>query len=266
MLSEDHGFWIDFRSSYRIRMVLVEAGRRLAAAGAIVDADDVFHLGSGEVRDALADGGDQQALVAGRKADLERNSAVRPPMLLGTDYGPPPPSPLSNALGKFFGTPVAPAEAEGSLNGHPGSPGKMQGTARVVRSLAEAAKLGEGDVLVCTTIIESGLDIPNVNTLILDRADRFGLAQLYQLRGRVGRSNLDSFCILLHKDIIGDNAKKRINKMIETNDGFLISEEDLKIRGAGEILGKKQSGLPSFKIAELSFDSCLLYTSDAADE
>ena len=151
VLSEDHGFWIDFRSSYRIRMVLVEAGRRLAAAGAIVDADDVFHLGSGEVRDALADGGDQQALVAGRKADLERNSAVRPPMLLGTDYGPPPPSPLSNALGKFFGTSVAPAEAEGSLNGHPGSPGKMQGTARVVRSLAEAAKLGKGDVLVTGT-------------------------------------------------------------------------------------------------------------------
>ena len=89
VLSEDHGFWIDFRSSYRIRMVLVEAGRRLAAAGAIVDADDVFHLGSGEVRDALADGGDQQALVAGRKADLECNSAVRPPMLFGTDYGPP---------------------------------------------------------------------------------------------------------------------------------------------------------------------------------
>ena len=113
-------------------------------------------------------------------------------------------------------------------------------------------------ILVTTTVIEVGIDIKSATTIIIEHAERFGLAQLHQLRGRVGRSNLDSFCILLHKEIIGDNAKKRINKMIETNDGFIISEEDLKIRGAGEILGKKQSGLPSFKIAELSFDSDLL--------
>ena len=113
-------------------------------------------------------------------------------------------------------------------------------------------------ILVATTVIEVGIDIKSATTIIIEHAERFGLAQLHQLRGRVGRSNLDSFCILLHKEIIGDNAKKRINKMIETNDGFLIAEEDLKIRGAGEILGKKQSGLPSFKIAELSFDSDLL--------
>ena len=113
-------------------------------------------------------------------------------------------------------------------------------------------------ILVATTVIEVGIDIKSATTIIIEHAERFGLAQLHQLRGRVGRSNLDSFCILLHKEIIGDNAKKRINKMIETNDGFLISEEDLKIRGAGEILGKKQSGLPSFKIAELSFDRDLL--------
>ena len=113
-------------------------------------------------------------------------------------------------------------------------------------------------ILVTTTVIEVGIDIKSATTIIIEHAERFGLAQLHQLRGRVGRSNLDSFCILLHKEIIGDNAKKRINKMIETNDGFLIAEEDLKIRGAGEILGKKQSGLPSFKIAELSFDSDLL--------
>ena len=113
-------------------------------------------------------------------------------------------------------------------------------------------------ILVATTVIEVGIDIKSATTIIIEHAERFGLAQLHQLRGRVGRSNLDAFCILLHKEIIGNNAKKRINKMIETNDGFLISEEDLKIRGAGEILGKKQSGLPSFKIAELSFDSDLL--------
>ena len=113
-------------------------------------------------------------------------------------------------------------------------------------------------ILVATTVIEVGIDIKSATTIIIEHAERFGLAQLHQLRGRVGRSNLDSFCILLHKEIIGDNAKKRIYKMIETNDGFSIAEEDLKIRGAGEILGKKQSGLPSFKIAELSFDSDLL--------
>jgi len=113
-------------------------------------------------------------------------------------------------------------------------------------------------ILVATTVIEVGIDIKSATTIIIEHAERFGLAQLHQLRGRVGRSNLDSFCILLHKEILGDNAKKRINKMIETNDGFTIAEEDLKIRGEGEILGKKQSGLPSFKIAELSIDSDLL--------
>lgn len=81
---------------------------------------------------------------------------------------------------------------------------------------------------------------------------------MHQLRGRVGRNNLQSSCILLHKDKLGENAIRRINKMKETNNGFDIAEEDLKIRGAGEILGRKQSGMPSFKLADLSFDSDLL--------
>ena len=113
-------------------------------------------------------------------------------------------------------------------------------------------------ILVATTVIEVGIDIKSATTIVIEHAERFGLAQLHQLRGRVGRSDLDSFCILIHKEPISDNAKKRINKMIETNDGFIIAEEDLKIRGAGEILGKKQSGIPSFKIAALSFESDLL--------
>ena len=103
------------------------------------------------MRAALAAGGDLQALITERKAELERHSAIAPPMPLSTDYGPPPDSPLSRSLSKFFSTPVAPAEEEGSLNGHPGSPGKIQGTAKVIGSLAEAAKLEQDDILVTGT-------------------------------------------------------------------------------------------------------------------
>ena len=113
-------------------------------------------------------------------------------------------------------------------------------------------------ILVSTTVIEVGIDIKEATTIVIEHAERFGLAQLHQLRGRVGRNDMQSYCILLHKNIIGENAKKRILKMKETNDGFEIAKKDLEIRGAGEVLGSKQSGLPSFKIADLSFDNDLL--------
>ena len=113
-------------------------------------------------------------------------------------------------------------------------------------------------ILVSTTVIEVGIDIQDATTIIIEHAERFGLAQLHQLRGRVGRNNKLSSCILFHKNEIGVNAKKRIIKMKETNDGFEIAKKDLEIRGAGEILGTKQSGLPSFKIADLSYDNDLL--------
>ena len=113
-------------------------------------------------------------------------------------------------------------------------------------------------ILVATTVIEVGIDIKNATSIIIEHAERFGLAQLHQLRGRVGRNNIQSTCILLHKDSIGEMAKKRLKIMKETNNGFEIAEEDLNIRGAGEVLGRKQSGLPSFKIADLTFDSDLL--------
>ena len=113
-------------------------------------------------------------------------------------------------------------------------------------------------ILVATTVIEVGIDIKSATTIIIEHAERCGLAQLHQLRGRVGRNNEESYCILLHKENINDTAKKRLNIMTETNDGFLIAEEDLKIRGPGEILGKRQSGLPSFNVADLSYDGDLL--------
>jgi len=105
-------------------------------------------------------------------------------------------------------------------------------------------------ILVSTTIIEVGIDFPNANIIIIENANKFGLSQLHQLRGRVGRGNKDSTCILLFKSNLSDNAKKRINILKQSNDGFFISEEDIKIRGFGDILGFKQSGIKNFKFAD----------------
>ena len=125
-------------------------------------------------------------------------------------------------------------------------------------STMEKFKNEDYRILVATTVIEVGIDIKSATTIIIEHAERFGLAQLHQLRGRVGRNDEESYCILLHKENINDAAKKRLEIMTETNDGFLIAEEDLKIRGPGEILGKRQSGLPSFNVADLSYDGDLL--------
>ena len=105
-------------------------------------------------------------------------------------------------------------------------------------------------ILVSTTIIEVGIDFPNANVIIIENANKFGLSQLHQLRGRVGRGNKESSCILMFKSNLSDNAKKRINILKESNDGFKISEEDMKLRGFGDILGFKQSGIKSFKLAD----------------
>ncbi len=105
-------------------------------------------------------------------------------------------------------------------------------------------------ILVSTTIIEVGIDFPNANVIIIENANKFGLSQLHQLRGRVGRGNKDSVCILMFKSNLSENAKKRINILKESNDGFHISEEDMKIRGFGDILGFKQSGIKNFKLAD----------------
>tara|TARA_B100001057_G_scaffold152166_1_gene152188 strand:+ start:27 stop:2078 length:2052 start_codon:yes stop_codon:yes gene_type:complete len=106
------------------------------------------------------------------------------------------------------------------------------------------------NILVSTTIIEVGVDFPNANVIIIENANKFGLSQLHQLRGRVGRGNKESTCILMFKSNLSENAKKRINILKNSNDGFVISEEDMKIRGYGDILGFKQSGDKNFKLAD----------------
>ncbi len=105
-------------------------------------------------------------------------------------------------------------------------------------------------ILVSTTIIEVGIDFPNANVIVIENANKFGLSQLHQLRGRVGRGNKSSTCILMFKSNLSENAKKRIKILKDSNDGFLISEEDMKLRGFGDILGFKQSGIKNFKLAD----------------
>ena len=105
-------------------------------------------------------------------------------------------------------------------------------------------------ILVSTTVIEVGIDFPNANVIIIENANKFGLSQLHQLRGRVGRGIKQSSCILMFKSSLSENAKKRLNILKKSTDGFVISEEDMKLRGFGDILGFKQSGVKIFKLAD----------------
>ncbi|WP_421695241.1 ATP-dependent DNA helicase RecG [Aestuariivirga sp.] len=121
-----------------------------------------------------------------------------------------------------------------------------------------AFKDGTLQLLVSTTVIEVGVDVPEATVMVIENAERFGLAQLHQLRGRVGRGKGKSSCLLLYQEPLGETAKARLSIMRETEDGFRIAEEDLKLRGAGEMLGTRQSGLPLFRMADLSVDGELL--------
>ena len=124
---------------------------------------------------------------------------------------------------------------------------------------------GEFDVLVSTTVIEVGVDIPNATLMIIENAERFGLSQLHQLRGRVGRGTAKSYCVLV-SDSAGDDVKARLGIMCSTNDGFKISEEDLRLRGPGDFFGSRQHGLPEMHIAELGADVDVLMTAKADAE
>ena len=123
---------------------------------------------------------------------------------------------------------------------------------------------GAVHVLVSTTVIEVGIDVPNATVIVIEHAERFGLAQLHQLRGRVGRGSAASFCLLLARETPGDDSLRRLQVMTDTDDGFAIAEADLRFRGPGEFLGRRQSGMPDFRVANIVRDGRLLET--ARDE
>tara|TARA_B100000242_G_scaffold235074_1_gene174952 strand:+ start:7029 stop:9098 length:2070 start_codon:yes stop_codon:yes gene_type:complete len=134
--------------------------------------------------------------------------------------------------------------------------GKMKSDER--DEIMNKFKYGKTKILVSTTVIEVGIDIPEATVMVIEHAERFGLSQLHQLRGRVGRGSSQSSCLLLYQNPLGLNAKKRIEVLRKTNDGFIIAEQDLKLRGSGEILGTRQSGFQIFKIANLNEHGDLL--------
>jgi ATP-dependent DNA helicase RecG len=119
-------------------------------------------------------------------------------------------------------------------------------------------KKGETNILVATTVIEVGVDVPNASVMVIENAERFGLSQLHQLRGRVGRGAEQSFCILMTGDKLGNDARERIGTMVRTNDGFEIAETDLRLRGPGDLMGTQQSGIPELHIADLVADVAVL--------
>jgi len=125
-------------------------------------------------------------------------------------------------------------------------------------SAMAAFQSGEKRLLVATTVIEVGVDVPEATIMVIEQAEHFGLAQLHQLRGRVGRGAGQSFCLLMYSPPLGETARARLNIMRETEDGFRIAEEDLRLRGAGDVLGTAQSGLPKFRIAVLESDAALM--------
>ncbi|QLB13553.1 ATP-dependent DNA helicase RecG [Bisgaardia hudsonensis] len=130
--------------------------------------------------------------------------------------------------------------------------GRMKATEK--QEIMDSFKNAELDLLVATTVIEVGVDVPNASLMIIENAERLGLSQLHQLRGRVGRGSAASFCVLMYKSPLGKVSQKRLQVLKDTQDGFVISEKDLEIRGPGEVLGTKQTGIAEFKIANLMRD------------
>ena len=130
----------------------------------------------------------------------------------------------------------------------------------------ERFQRGETQVLVATTVIEVGVDVPEATIMVIEHAERFGLAQLHQLRGRVGRGAGRSTCLLLYKGPLGPAGRARLEILRETEDGFRIAEEDLRLRGEGDVLGARQAGAPGFRVARLELHGDLLRAARAAAE
>jgi ATP-dependent DNA helicase RecG len=143
-----------------------------------------------------------------------------------------------------------------------GAVGLVHGRMKPKEKDAAMASFAEGrtQVLVSTTVIEVGVDVPEASVIVIEHAERFGLAQLHQLRGRVGRGEAASSCLLLYQAPLGDTARARLDVLRKTNDGFLIAEEDLRLRGAGELLGTRQAGFERFRIADSMLHADLLAT------
>jgi ATP-dependent DNA helicase RecG len=158
---------------------------------------------------------------------------------------------LKNAMTEFENLKAAFPESKlGLLHGRM----KPQEKDQVMRSFRD----GFYQILVSTTVIEVGVDVPNSNVMVIEHSERFGLSQLHQLRGRVGRGEHKSYCMLMLGHAVSEEARTRVKVMEETNDGFVISERDLEIRGPGEFLGTRQSGLPGFKMANIVRDARVL--------
>ncbi|MEK9708804.1 MAG: ATP-dependent DNA helicase RecG [Alphaproteobacteria bacterium] len=134
--------------------------------------------------------------------------------------------------------------------------GKMKAAER--DAAMQAFRTGQAQLLVATTVVEVGVDVPEASIIVIEHAERFGLAQLHQLRGRVGRSTAQSSCLLVYQPPLSETANKRLSVMRDTNDGFAIAEEDLNLRGPGEFLGQRQSGVPEFVLADLAAHRDLL--------
>ena len=140
--------------------------------------------------------------------------------------------------------------------------GRMK--AEMKEEIMHQFRAGKIHILVSTSVVEVGVDVPNASVMVIEHAERFGLSQLHQLRGRVGRSEHQSYCILMADYRQSEEAKRRLHVMTETTDGFKIAEEDLAIRGPGEFIGTKQSGIPPFRVANLARDVALLSEARAA--
>ncbi len=130
--------------------------------------------------------------------------------------------------------------------------GRMKADAK--DRVMKAFVAGDLHMLVTTTVVEVGVDVPNATVMVVEHAERFGLSQLHQLRGRVGRSSHQSYCVLLYQSPISEEARERLKAMTETTDGFVIAERDLLLRGPGDFFGTRQAGVPTFRLIDLIRD------------